>query len=484
MATYTYSLSGDFGGNINAGMLDEEITDNGSITENLSYVNVDEDDVSIIFDSALSSGEMTELNNVVSAHDPSDNPRIKIESTGSLGTETIITSAQTVNRTITLPDADTALVGNDTNDILSNKTVNTASNTLIIDASDVTTGTFDNSRVAESNVTQHEGAITHDNLLGVGTKSHAEIDSHVALVMSLFQPAFYSISKTTYILDLPSNITIKGTRFYAGTTITLTAQSTGTIIVTNYTIVDEETITVTLQLGTATDTFDLDITNAFGTVSGVASISSITVPAWTDLRSGGATLSTGELDTDNVEHDTGMTVVRDANGMYFTYTGSIWSFWSQFNIHTFNRGSQFTLDWVMLQPTSAIMIGIGSNDAGFNEASTQMYTQAEVLAYFQNATTVWGLYGNSGTPGTSQSQSNTITGISETAVRINMSEDGSGVITIKIYGLPSADQGDWDDDTNLKGTIVSNLGADAAQLMPMVIPINAGSHRLIAVRVY
>lgn len=49
------------------------------------------------------------------------------------------------------------------------------------DASDITSGTFADSLIAQSNVTQHEGAITHQNVSGAGANTHAQIDAHIAL---------------------------------------------------------------------------------------------------------------------------------------------------------------------------------------------------------------------------------------------------------------------------------------------------------------
>ena len=72
MAMYTYSLSADFGNDICLATLTVEIEAEGGITTGLSHMSVglsaQDDNVDIIFDSALSGGEQTALNGVVAAH--------------------------------------------------------------------------------------------------------------------------------------------------------------------------------------------------------------------------------------------------------------------------------------------------------------------------------------------------------------------------------------------------------------------------------
>lgn len=48
------------------------------------------------------------------------------------------------------------------------------------DASEITSGTFANARISESSVTQHESAITHQNISGAGSNTHTQIDTHIS----------------------------------------------------------------------------------------------------------------------------------------------------------------------------------------------------------------------------------------------------------------------------------------------------------------
>ncbi len=93
---------------------------------------------------------------------------------GPSATRVTVTAVGTALRTLTLPDATDTLVGRDTTDTLTGKTLNTASNTFVLDAGDVTTGTFADARISQSSVTQHQGAIDHGSILGLADDDHTQ----------------------------------------------------------------------------------------------------------------------------------------------------------------------------------------------------------------------------------------------------------------------------------------------------------------------
>jgi hypothetical protein len=47
-------------------------------------------------------------------------------------------------------------------------------------AANISSGTLPDARIAQTGVTQHEAAITHDSVSGAGTNTHAQIDTHLA----------------------------------------------------------------------------------------------------------------------------------------------------------------------------------------------------------------------------------------------------------------------------------------------------------------
>ena len=70
--SYTKSLSSDFSGNLNIQQLYCEVEENGNIGPDIiTIMNIGDDNVEIVFDSALSAGEQTTLDSLIGLHDPS-----------------------------------------------------------------------------------------------------------------------------------------------------------------------------------------------------------------------------------------------------------------------------------------------------------------------------------------------------------------------------------------------------------------------------
>jgi len=68
MASFTYSLSGDFGGSINLVRFHAEIKSNVNINKDLDQVKQKNDNVVVSFAASLDGGEVTALDSLVSAH--------------------------------------------------------------------------------------------------------------------------------------------------------------------------------------------------------------------------------------------------------------------------------------------------------------------------------------------------------------------------------------------------------------------------------
>ena len=64
------------------------------------------------------------------------------------------------------------------------------------DAADVVSGSFVDARISQSSVTQHESAINHQNILGKGTNSHAQIDSHIASTTNPHSTSIVNLTDT------------------------------------------------------------------------------------------------------------------------------------------------------------------------------------------------------------------------------------------------------------------------------------------------
>lgn len=77
------------------------------------------------------SGSSTSTDTVFAINDATDaTKQIKFDAAGTTATSTTIAAAQTANRIVTMPDATTTLVGTDATQTLTNKTIDTATNTI------------------------------------------------------------------------------------------------------------------------------------------------------------------------------------------------------------------------------------------------------------------------------------------------------------------------------------------------------------------
>jgi hypothetical protein len=180
----------------------------------------------------------------------------------------------------------------------------------------ITSGTFVDARIAESNITQHETAITHQNISGAGTNTHAQIDSHIS--DSTAHRVINDIGSTTTDLWSASKITSE----LSGKSSTSHTHATSAII--SGTFVDariaasnitqhETAITHQNILGAGTNThaqIDAHISNTSNphsvtkTQVGLSNVVNLkvnliatTVPTVTDDSSGGFSVGSRWIDT-------------------------------------------------------------------------------------------------------------------------------------------------------------------------------------------
>ena len=186
-----------------------------------------------------------------------------------------------------------------------------------------------------------------------------------------------------------------------------------------------------------------------------------------DLRQGGT-----EFSESAIEMRSGMSFTRTVDGMFFE--GSTpWSSWARFvgenNAWVWNRSQKKTLSWIFTN-TERTMTGIGSRENDPN--STSQWIEGEIMGYFVSGTYFYGFYGNSGTPGnyvSYPSRTSSENGWIKKLVLRNNGEPGSNY---GLYRLPSDKISDWSNTRNQisAGIITNNMTADAAEIMPFVIP--------------
>ena len=205
-------------------------------------------------------------------------------------------------------------------------------------------------------------------------------------------------------------------------------------------------------------------------------------PTWVDLRWGGDFFTHGNAAGNDIRYRSGMSMARDTNGMSFS-GANVWSSWVKFESLGWTRGSGSIMEWIITNASSSMMIGIGS--AATNETSATQITQAETLAYFTAATSLWGLYGNSGVLGYAGNQSAPQSMASGGIYKIKFTGDGGAGGVFTLYQLPSASSSDWDDESTVLKTvtIAGSLNPNEVNIMPFIVPRSGGTQRFVALRV-
>jgi len=139
MATsYSYSIAADFSSGVNPRSLHDTIVNDAGITKNLLSINALDDVVELSFSATLTVSEITILDGLVSAHQGLETPDMLVITNGDYGTSYTIEAQQSQSRTVIMPDADTNILGDDTAQTITNKTINASDNTITINTSQVT----------------------------------------------------------------------------------------------------------------------------------------------------------------------------------------------------------------------------------------------------------------------------------------------------------------------------------------------------------
>ena len=290
------------------------------------------------------------------------------------------------------------------------------------------------------------------------------------------RPVILSITPKLLHGNETDDIVIKGAYFTDDTTVIFENQTVNSI---NY--VDDNTIIANITSNATSGLYDVTVDNSFGSDTLVDGFE-VKLSTWKDLRLGGDVFTDGNAAGNDIRYRSGMSMTRDANGMYFNGSNP-WSSWVKFESLGWTRGTNKTVSWVINAPDNSMMIGIGSTNT--DETSSSQYGQMEVEFYFSNSTTIWGLYGNNGTPGNYGNQSHSVTVNSNDVLKLILENDGGVGDIVYVYRLPSANESDWDDTSTLLDSwaIGGTLNPDEVNIIPSIIPRSGGAQRFIAVKV-
>jgi len=279
-------------------------------------------------------------------------------------------------------------------------------------------------------------------------------------------------------------ITISGQNFTPSTTMSI-PNFDGTI--NNLNVISPTTMELNITTGDM-GLFDFIASNSSAlntqwSGNGVDLLEVLAPNNWVDLRLGGDSFSAGNAAGNDIRYKSGMTLSRDADGMYFTGI-DIWYSWVKFESLGWTRGENKTLEWIFTNTDNKMMIGIGSTETDENAIQ---YTQMEIVAYFNNPTNFYGFYGSDGTVGTrvTQADSASTGSCTSNVFKIKFLDDGSTGKQFTLYCLPSSAEVDWDDETTpIKDMIIqSTIKPSQINIMPFIIPTDGGTQRFIAIRI-
>lgn len=251
----------------------------------------------------------------------------------------------------------------------------------------------------------------------------------------------------------------------------------GQDVVTRF--INSNTIEIDISSGMTSGEFDLTITNKYGQVV-YEKFFNLLESTWYDLREGGDNLSIGTESNNDVVIRDGMICKRDVDGMYFLGIQR-WQTYAKFMNLKWNRSENKSIEFIMTNPQGAMMLGIGSNER--NISSNAQYREHEMLVYYNNQTTLWGLYSNTGSNGSVRNSRH------YTRIQNNMLYktriENNGVSGSKVIVTMLDKNEKWDSDGVLvkEITIPYTFTPKANEIFPILLPFSGEGQRILGLKI-